>query len=297
MFGLKVASQYDVIHTTTYAAAIPASIIGRLRTMPVILTIHEVFGTLRKRYKPYRWKLFKFFEQIIFWFPYSHKVCVSEYTKQMVHRLFKIPNKELAVISNGIDTSIRNEDHKDPERIARFKSLHKLDGHFIGLYYGHSGASKGLDYFVRSLPEIIKAHPHFKAVLNIIPGRRDHKIYSLIKKLQLENYITLLHGLQQTDLVNLVYMADFVIVPSISDGFWLVAAEVSQLNKPLIVTRNGALPEVVSGKVVFLVDLSPSSITEGVSKVKRKQRHHIPRKEFSWENTVKEYEEIYKNYL
>lgn len=41
--GLKLASQYDVLHATTYAAAIPASIISRRRHIPVILTIHEVF--------------------------------------------------------------------------------------------------------------------------------------------------------------------------------------------------------------------------------------------------------------
>ncbi len=215
----------------------------------------------------------------------------------MVHRLYKIPNKKLSVIANGIDTSIRNEANKNPERIAMFQKLHQLNDSFVGLYYGHSGASKGLDYFVRSIPAILEQHPDFKAVLNIIPGKRDYKIYKLIKKLHLEHHTIILHGLQQTDLVNLVYLADFVIVPSISDGFGLVAAEVSQLTRPLVVTRNGSLPEVVSGRVVFLRSLSPSSIAEGVTKAKNKQRHTIPHKEFLWDKTVKGYKEVYEKHF
>jgi glycosyltransferase involved in cell wall biosynthesis len=292
--GLKIANQYDLIHTTTYAAAIPASIIGRWRNKPVVLTIHEVFWKLRKRYKPYRRKIYKWFEQMIFWFPYTKRVCVSDYTKHNVHRLYKIPKRKLFVITNGIDNSVWNENNKKTMWIDEFKQRHNLNGHFIGLYYGHSGASKGLDYYIHAIPDILKDHPHFKAILNIIPGNRDHKIYSLIKKLHLEEHIIILHGLAQKDLVNLVYLADFVIVPSISDGFGMVAAEVSQLNRPLIVTRNGALPEVVSGKVVFLRDLSTSSICEAVTKIKNEQRHTIPHKEFLREETVRKYEEMYE---
>lgn len=294
LLGLKVARHYDLIHTTTYASAIPASIIWRRRRKPVVLTIHEIFGKLRQRYKPYRRRVYKWFEQMIFWFPYTHKVCVSDYTKSMVRRLYKTPGKQLTVIANGIDTAIRDSANENVAWIEQFKERHQLHTHFVGLYYGHSGASKGLDYYIRAIPEIIEDHPTFKAILNIIPGKRDHKIHKLIKKLGLESHVIVLHGLQQIDLVNLVCLADFVIVPSISDGFGLVAAEVSQLNKPLIVTRNGALPEVVSGKVVFLRDLTPSSITEAVTKVKKEQRHTIPRKEFLWEDTVRRYEDVYE---
>ncbi len=50
------------------------------------------------------------------------------------------------------------------------------------------------------------------------------------------DYTTLLHGVEQQQLLTIIGSADVVIVPSISEGFGMVAAEVSQLGKPLIVT-------------------------------------------------------------
>ncbi|MBU0626082.1 hypothetical protein KKH82_01285 [Patescibacteria group bacterium] len=49
--GIKLAKQHDVIHTTTYNAAIPASIIGRISKRKVVITVHEIFGKLRYKFK------------------------------------------------------------------------------------------------------------------------------------------------------------------------------------------------------------------------------------------------------
>ncbi len=295
--GLKVARYYDLIHATTYASAIPSSIIWRLRGLPTILTVHEIFGRLWRRYKPHYRRFYLRFEQIIFWFHYTYKVCVSHYTKTMLHSLYKVPNKDLQVITNWIDTDVWDLKNENKQWIKAFRERHGLDGYFIGLYYGHSWASKWLDYLIRAIPAVFKEFPDFKVILNIIPGKRDYQIFKLISKVQSNKNVILLHGLQQTDLVNLVCMSDFVIVPSISDGFWLVAAEVSQLKKHLIVSRNGALPEVVSWKVVFLRNLTPEAFVEAVWKIKSGQREEIPHKEFQWEETVREYEEIYNKCL
>ncbi|MDR0606958.1 MAG: glycosyltransferase, partial [Candidatus Peribacteria bacterium] len=48
--GIKLAKWADVIHTTTYNAAIPASIIGKIAKKKVVLTVHEIFGKLRYRF-------------------------------------------------------------------------------------------------------------------------------------------------------------------------------------------------------------------------------------------------------
>ena len=231
---------------------------------------------------------------MIFWFPYTYKVCVSTYTKTCVQRLYKTPGKQLSVIHNGIDTSLRDLAQRNSSRIERFRQTHHIHTARVGLYYGHSGASKGLDYFVHAIPHIIKKYPDFKAIINLIPGKRDYLIYKLVKKLGIQEHVLFLHGVQKQELVNLVLLADMVIVPSISDGFGLVAAEVSQLEKPLIVTRNGALPEVVSGKVVFLRDLRIESFVEAIDKVAHKKWHIIAPKSFSRDETVKKYEALYQ---
>jgi len=48
------------------------------------------------------------------------------------------------------------------------------------------------------------------------------------------------------DLIHKVASVDAVIMPSLSDGFGLVAAEVSSLDVPLIISHTASLPEVAS---------------------------------------------------
>lgn len=45
-------------------------------------------------------------------------------------------------------------------------------------------------------------------------------------------------------------------------------SEVCQMQIPLITTRIASIPEVVSGKVVFIAPKSPESIIQGVKKLK-----------------------------
>jgi glycosyltransferase involved in cell wall biosynthesis len=79
--GKTLAKRADLIHTTTYNAAIPASILGKLTKKKVVLTVHEIFGQLRYRFMGWKGFFFKFFESLIFKFSFDAFICVSNYTK------------------------------------------------------------------------------------------------------------------------------------------------------------------------------------------------------------------------
>lgn len=55
--------------------------------------------------------------------------------------------------------------------------------------------------------------------------------------------------------------ADVVVVPSLSEGFGFVGAEISALGKKALIARSGALPEVVSGDIQFFDAGSPLQLT------------------------------------
>lgn len=69
--GIALAKQCDIIHTTTYNAAIPASIIARIVGKKVVLTVHEIFGKLWYRFMGWKGFFFKLFESLIFLFPFD----------------------------------------------------------------------------------------------------------------------------------------------------------------------------------------------------------------------------------
>ncbi|MDR2541497.1 MAG: hypothetical protein LBD11_07235 [Candidatus Peribacteria bacterium] len=49
------------------------------------------------------------------------------------------------------------------------------------LYYGHSGISKGIDYLIEAIPEILKQNPDSMLIFNLIPAKRDSEIKEKIK--------------------------------------------------------------------------------------------------------------------
>lgn len=51
IFKHKDGAAISLIHTSTYGGAIPAAILGKVFHKRVVLTVHEVFGKLRMKYK------------------------------------------------------------------------------------------------------------------------------------------------------------------------------------------------------------------------------------------------------
>ncbi|MDR2190755.1 MAG: glycosyltransferase family 4 protein [Candidatus Peribacteria bacterium] len=117
--GIQLAKWADIIHTTTYNAAIPASIIGKISKKNVILTVHEIFGQLRYRFMGRKGFFYKCFESLIFLFPFDKFLCVSNYTKNNLRIYFGISDKKLITIYNGIDYTLwKREQFPEKEQKA-----------------------------------------------------------------------------------------------------------------------------------------------------------------------------------
>lgn len=74
------------------------------------------------------------------------------------------------------------------------------------------------------------------------PGGRTEK---LIDKLGIGDAVRFAHGLTDDELVELMGSAEVACVPSLYEGFSLPTAEMMACATPLIVSRAGAIPEVV----------------------------------------------------
>jgi glycosyltransferase involved in cell wall biosynthesis len=74
------------------------------------------------------------------------------------------------------------------------------------------------------------------------PGGRTEK---LIEKLSIQDSVRFVHGVSDLELVDLMGSAEVACVPSLYEGFSLPTAELMACGTPLIVSRAGAIPEVV----------------------------------------------------
>lgn len=74
------------------------------------------------------------------------------------------------------------------------------------------------------------------------PGGRTEQ---LIDRLSISDSVRFVHGVSEADLVDLMGSAEIACVPSLYEGFSLPTAELMACATPLVVSRAGAIPEVV----------------------------------------------------
>jgi len=94
-------------------------------------------------------------------------------------------------------------------------------------------------------------------------------------------------------LPNYILLSDFVIIPSLAEGFGFAVAEVSALEKEIITTDVAAIPEVVSGKACFIEPASSHAIVDAVVKMKNGEYQSIPKKLFLWDENIEKTLQVY----
>ncbi|WP_205472465.1 glycosyltransferase family 4 protein [Nocardioides sp. SYSU D00038] len=91
------------------------------------------------------------------------------------------------------------------------------------------------------------------------PGGRTEK---LIDKLAIQDSVRFVHGVSDAELVELMGSAEVACVPSLYEGFSLPTAELMACSTPLIVSRAGAIPEVVGPDGLCADLVTPGDVGE-----------------------------------
>lgn len=297
--GVQLARWADIIHTTTYNSAIPASIIGKITHKKVVLTVHEIFGKLRYRFMWWKGFFFKAFESFIFRFHFDKYLCVSNYTKNNLRIYFWLPDEKLITVYNGIDYDHRDKKNFKDIDILAIRKQHHLENHYLWLFFWRPGISKWLIYFVRALPEIIKHIPAFMAVLIVSesPNNKADDVKEFIAHHHLKDHILWIPWVKYTELGNYILASDLVVVPSLVEGFGFSAAETCALWQQLVVPNIASLTEVVSGKINFVEPANAHDIAQKVIDFYQGKYEAIAEKKFFWKNNIRATLQVYENLI
>ena len=96
-------------------------------------------------------------------------------------------------------------------------------------------------------------------ITKLVPGGRTEK---LLDSLSIKDAVRSVHGISDTELAAIVGSAEIACVPSLYEGFSLPTVEAMACGTPLVVSRAGAIPEVVgeNGRCAELV--TPGDVEE-----------------------------------
>lgn len=297
----------DIVHASIFTPAFPASMMARKYNKPSILTVHEVRGN--------KWFWVEDFIHASMFFAYEQFTCrqpfdiyhsVSDATKRDIHTFCGKDKKVVTVYNavNEMDTSIADKSTidlreyfnlppKGPERKRIF------------LYYGRPGQTKGIDTYQKAL-ELLKERKvdlsgvRFCFIMGAEPVRNRKKFTDAIESKGLSDIAIVRPSLDRSDLCRCILQSDYVVVPSVTEGFGLSALEACQLGKPIISSTGGALKEVVYGKVLFfenrnsklLADRIEAVIKNGISAFA-----DVAEKSFPYETMVNGIERMYYDLL
>jgi glycosyltransferase involved in cell wall biosynthesis len=154
--------------------------------------------------------------------------------------------------------------------------------------------SKGIDYLVEAIPQILQQHPDSMLIFNLIPAKRDKKMKKRIKAIGKSEQIHIFSEQPQSALRELVATADLIIAPSLAEGFGSVHSEACAMGKVLLTTQIAAIPEVVSGPVKLIPPRSSEAIVQGIKEIRIGKVKSTQTKSFVREKSVKKIEKLYQ---
>ncbi|MBL8030186.1 MAG: N-acetyl-alpha-D-glucosaminyl L-malate synthase BshA [Candidatus Doudnabacteria bacterium] len=162
---------------------------------------------------------------------------VSDYLAQQTKKILQT-TKPIKVIHNFYSPK---EVTKSKEKVRKSLNLKPTD--FVALHMSNLRE-------VKRIPDLLKIVSNFKSQENfkllILSGGSFQQYKPLVKKLGIEEKVVLVENAQ--DIENYINAADFGLYTSGEESFGLSILETMSLGKPVVASRAGGVPEVITDK-------------------------------------------------
>jgi D-inositol-3-phosphate glycosyltransferase len=264
----RTAADADVIHTTTYTAAVPAWVAGRLTRKPVVVTVHEVFGDQWQNLpglNPAIGFAFRAFEWAVLTLPFARYVCDSWFTRSRLLRHVRCPSGRAAVIYPAVDHDFWAPGRHHPRPLRGDLGL-PADTK-VYLYFGRPGVSKGIEYLLEAAVRVRAEVPGSRLVMLLArsPADGHARVIRRISAFGLGDHVTVLDPVSRADLPGYLLAADAVVVPSVSEGFGYAATEAAALGCRVVATSGHAVEEVLGGTAVLVPPRNPDALATAIA--------------------------------
>ena len=296
---LKVNSGFDVVIDNQ---SLSYGLIAIEKRFPLIEIIHhpitkdyqyELKSSDKFLYRLSRHRWYSFLKMQKRVAPKLNKIITPSYnSKKDIVNDFKVADKNISVINNGLDTTIFRLIEKDI-----FKNNYQLI-----TTASADVPLKGLDYTLYALSSLKKTYPEI--LLNIIGKlKKNGHTERLIEKLDIKNNIRFHSGISKEEIVQLYSKSSIAIVSSLYEGFGIPPLEAMAVGCPVICSNTSSLPEVVGAAAEMFDPLDEEAMKVAMESVldsesrrndlvaAGRDRHLM----FTWEKCARETEAIYRN--
>lgn len=223
-------------------------------------------------------------------------IAVGEMVKGNLTEYFGVPEEQICVIHNAVKPF--------DGKLVPDKQLHKYkeNGNFLVGNIGRLSEQKGMEYFIESIPYIIKSIPN--AMFFIAgSGEDEEKLKKLAETKKVRNKLVFLG--YRDDVQNLMMQLDLIVLSSLWEGLPLTPIEAYSVGKTVVATAVDGTVEIVrDGVDGYLIEPKNSKaiaekvidLFENTDKRIRFEKAAVERykKEFSFDTLERKYLEYYE---
>ncbi|MCW4008442.1 MAG: glycosyltransferase family 4 protein [Candidatus Bathyarchaeota archaeon] len=299
----KVADKIDVFHAHDWLVATACIGLKHVFRKPLLTTMHS---TEIGRRDGLHTDTERMIHETEAWLTYEawRVICCSNYMVSHVKWAFGLPEDKLAMVPNGVNTSVYEGIEK--ENLKEFRAKFALPEEKIVLYVGRLVYEKGIHVLINAVPKILeKVNAKFLIVGN---GYMKDQLLNIARSMRLEHKILFLGFVDEATLVKLQKCADVSVVPSLFEPFGIVALEAMAAKSPVVVSDTGGLSEIVEHDVtgVKVYPNNPESLAWGITKVLLDENYsryvsenayRKVRENFDWNRIAEQTMQIYRAVL
>lgn len=248
----------DVIHAHNGFAEGVAAVKAFYGHKPVVVTVHGTDVNMFAMKPSLRPSIISALNDA------SHVICVGTDLKRKLTGMGV--STAMTVVPNGIDTELLGTGDK-------YESAAKLGLDPVRkrvLFAGNFVPVKGIEYLIRAVPAVLGAFPDCEFVLvGAHPGEKDRTKYRReIDRTGAAGNVRIVDRVPHETLPLWMRAADVLAVPSLNEGFGLVAAEALACGRPVVATRSGGPEDIVVDRTGRLVPTGdPDALAEALISV------------------------------
>ncbi len=219
---------YDIIHVHDWMTCTAGIVLKEMSECPLVLHIHSLnYDRVGPEKVDWIYKLEKEALQKA-----DMIIPVSKYTGDIIREFYKISEKKIFPVHNGI------------EKVKPFKSEKNFPEKLI-LFLGRVTMQKGPEFFLEAAKKIMENNEEVRFV---IAGKGD-KLQEIIESgayAELRHKIHFTGFLNRSEVQYILSITDVFCMPSVSEPFGLTALEAAQFGIPVVLSKRSGAAEVLN---------------------------------------------------
>jgi len=242
-FGREFFESCDIIHAHNAFPEGVASVKAFGKSKPVIVTVHGSDVTVFAMKLNLRPDIVNALNRV------KGIICVSNYLSDKLREIGV--TSRIEVVPNGINTELFS-----PGDRTGACGLLDLDMNRPRIIFaGNFVKVKGVEYLIQAMPAVLKKYPDCELILlGARPGSKDFKVYrEHIASARIENFVRIVAKVHHEELPLWMHASDLLVLPSIHEGFGIVAAEAIACGIPVVATKSGGPEDIIKDGLGVLV--------------------------------------------